>query len=106
MSRYNWYKLLKDDKIVGFGGVMGQGDWRNSIIRMNYVHFYIDKMADGQMLDEFEIVWSHHEWGSTLGIGMAHRGVGVARFSNIPPTVIDKYTMLFKNVIFERKECQ
>jgi len=100
MTRYNWYDLKKDGKIIGRGGSLGMGDFIDGELFMNYLVIFLDKTDDETILDEFELIWTHHESGFNDGTGS--KGTGMAHFSTIPPT-INKNTILFKDVIFKRR---
>lgn len=100
MSRYNWYDLMKDGKIVGGGGALGQSDWCDDEILMDYVTFFLKKIDEECKLDEFDIIRSGHEAGPVEPI---HCGFGVARYSKLPPKIKGNYLM-FEDVTFKRKE--
>lgn len=100
MSRYNWYDLAKDGKVIGYGGSLGMSDFLNDELIMNYVFIFLHKIDTETTLDEFELIWTHHESGFNDGAGS--RGTGIAHFSSIPP-MISKEVLIFENVIFTRK---
>ena len=100
MSRYNWYSLKQNGKVIGSAGALGQADWRDDIYIMEYFQINLEKLPDGEIiLDEFEIIRDGHELGP---VEPEHRGYGKANFTDIPPPRITKNTLLFEYVKLKR----
>ena len=96
MSRFGWFNLIKDDKIVGNGCSINK-DFLNNELFMDYVTIYLDVVDKETILNKFELVWKDYESGS-----VESRGIGTAHFSILPPT-IRKNTILFKDVVFKKE---
>lgn len=96
MSRFNWFSLLRDGKVVGRAGALGQNGWRDDEFLMDYFQIDLGAMDEGAVLDEFEIVFDAHEGG--IIVNPSSRGKGKAVFSTIPPEIPASGLILFRDV--------